>query len=49
MLYTVTALDKQGAVLWTTDVPATCFEQAVGLATRRSCMDRVHSLTVTKG
>jgi hypothetical protein len=36
MLYTVTALDVSGAVLWTTDVPATCFEQAVGLATRRS-------------
>jgi hypothetical protein len=48
MLYTVTARDDTGAVVWTTEVAANCFEQAVGLGVRGARMDGVHSLLVSK-
>jgi hypothetical protein len=58
MLYTVTARDESGGgdliteygpVLWMTEVQADCFEQALGLAVRRTAsLAEVHSLTVTK-
>lgn len=48
MLYTVTAHDSAGVFIWTTEVAATCFESAVGLAVRGAKMQGVHSLTVSK-
>jgi hypothetical protein len=48
MCYRVTAYDKKGVFLWTTEVAATCFESAIGLATRGARMQMVHSLHVSK-
>jgi hypothetical protein len=47
--YTVTACTASGEVLWTEQVPATCFEVAIGLVSRAKRMAEVHSLLVTRG